>query len=178
MSLEANRLEALDSYRILDTAPHPSFDSVTRAAQTAFDVPIVLISLLDSDRQWFKSRIGLDLRETPRRYSFCDYAIRLPDVFVVEDAHADSRFRDNPLVLEAPNIRFYAGAPIIDSEGYALGTLCVIDHEPRQFDARQRRLLAELAECVMTAMTLHSQSLLLLRADRLIKRHMGRQLVA
>jgi GAF domain-containing protein len=177
MSMEAKRLEALDSYRILDTAPHPSFDSVTRAAQTAFDAPIALISLLDSYRQWFKSRIGLDLRETPRHYSFCAHAVGLQDVFAVEDAHSDSRFRDNPLVVEEPHIRFYAGAPIIDSEGFALGTLCVIDHKARQFDARERRLLGEFAECAMTAITLHSQSLLLLRADRLIKRYAGRELM-
>jgi len=178
MSMEARRVEALEHYRILDTAPHPSFDAVTRAAQTAFDTPIALISLVDSCRQWFKSAIGVDVRETPRRFSFCTHAIGLHDVFVVEDAHADALFADNPLVTGDPHIRAYAGAPIIDPEGSALGTLCVIDTAPRRFDARERRLLADLSECAMTAITLHSQSILLRSADRLIKRHMGRDLVA
>lgn len=178
MSLDSKRVEALEDYRVLDTAPHPSFDSVTRAAQIAFDTPIALISLVDSYRQWFKSCIGLDVSETPRDISFCTHAIEHDEVFVVESAEDHTLFKDNPLVTGAPHIRFYAGAPIIDSEGFALGTLCVIDREPRAFSERDRRLLAAMAECAMAAMTLHSQGLLLQRADRLIKRHMGRQLVA
>ncbi|MGX6649045.1 GAF domain-containing protein [Maricaulaceae bacterium MS644] len=178
MSLEAKRVQALEDYRILDTAPHPSFDSVTRAAQIAFDTPIALISLVDSYRQWFKASIGLDIRESPRKHSFCTHAIKQDEVYVVESAEDHPLFKTNPLVTGAPHIRFYAGAPIIDPEGFALGTLCVIDREPRAFGDRDRRLLAALAECAMAAMTLHSQSLLLQRADRLIKRYMGRQLVA
>lgn len=178
MSLEVKRVEALRSYRILDSAPHPSFDCITRAAQTAFETPIVLISFLDDTRQWFKSRIGLPLCETPREIAFCGCAIGGPDVFVVEDAGEDPRFCENPLVTGAPHIRFYAGAPIFDAEGYALGTLCVIDREPRDFSDRERALLAELADCAMNAVTLHAQSALLRRADRLIKRYMGRDLAA
>ena len=178
MSLEEKRVEALESYRVLDTAPHPSFDCVTRAAQTAFDTPIALISLIDETRQWFKSCLGLPVRETPREISFCTHAIRQDEVFVVEDAAEDERFAQNPLVTGEPRIRFYAGAPIIDEEGFALGTLCVIDREPRSFDERDRRLLAEMSCCAMNAITLHAQGLLLRRADRLIKRYMGRDLAA
>lgn len=178
MSLEAKRVAALEAYQLLDTAPHPSFDTVTRTAQTAFEAPIALISLVDSYRQWFKSCIGLDISETPRELSFCSHAIEQDAVFVVENTENHPLFRENPLVTGAPHIRFYAGAPIIDAEGYALGTLCVIDREPRSFSDRDQRLMAGLAECAMSAITLHSQSLLLQRADRLIKRYMGRQLVA
>jgi GAF domain-containing protein len=178
MSLDSKRVEALEGYRVLDTAPHPSFDSVTGAAQVAFATPIALISLVDANRQWFKSCIGLDVSEAPRDISFCTHAIEQDTVFVVENAEAHPLFKDNPLVTGATHIRFYAGAPIIDSEGFALGTLCVIDCEPRAFGDRDRRLLAALAECAMAAITLHSQGILLQRADRLIKRHMGRELVA
>jgi len=178
MSLEAKRVEALDRYRILDTPPHPSFDCVTRAAQAAFDTPIALISLVDETRQWFKACQGLTVRETPRDISFCTHAIRQEGVYVVENAQTHPLFSDNPLVTGAPHIRFYAGAPIIDPEGYALGTLCVIDRRPRGFTATEQRLLTEMSACAMNALTLHSQSLLLRRADRLIKRYMGRDLAA
>ncbi|MGJ3231705.1 MAG: GAF domain-containing protein [Oceanicaulis sp.] len=178
MSLEARRVEALQSYRILDTAPHPSFDCVTRAARTAFDTPIALVSLIDETRRWFKACLGLPVRETARDISFCTHAIEQPGVFVVEDTHDDMRFRDNPLVTGAPHMRFYAGAPIIDEEGYALGTLCVIDTRAREFSLRDRELLSELSGCAMNAITLHSQGLLLRRADTLIRRYMGRDLAA
>lgn len=178
MSLEDKRVEALESYRVLDTAPHPSFDSVAYAAQTAFDAPVALVSLVDSYRQWFKASIGLEVRQTPREHSFCTHAIERDGVFVVEDATLDPLFKDNPLVVGHPHIRFYAGAPIIDTEGYALGTLCVIDYAPRTFSTSDRRTLAALSECAMNAVTLHAQTLLLRRADRLIQRHMGRELVA
>lgn len=178
MSQEANRVEALESYRILDTAPHPSFDCLTRAARAAFDVPIALVSLIDAQRQWFKSCLGLDLRETPRRFSFCTHTIEQSGVYVVENAAEHERFRDNPLVTGAPHIRFYAGAPILDHEGYALGTVCVIGDRPRDVTVREGELLTALADCAMNAITLHSQGFLLRRADRLIKRYMDRPLVA
>ncbi|MEQ8403848.1 MAG: GAF domain-containing protein [Oceanicaulis sp.] len=178
MSLEDKRVEALKAYRLLDTEPHPSFDTLTRAAQAAYDVPIALISLVDECRQWFKACLGLPVRETPRDISFCTHAIQHEGVYVVENAETHPLFSDNPLVTGEPHIRFYAGAPIIDPEGYALGTLCVIDRVPRSFTARDQRLLTELSGCAMNAITLHSQSLLLRRADRLIKRYMGRDLAA
>lgn len=174
MSHEDRRVEALKGYAVLDTPPDPSFDAVTHAAKIAFDVPIALISLLDETRQWFKSCIGLEVRETPREMSFCTHAIGQSDVYVVADASKDPLFSDNPLVTGPPHIRFYAGAPLVDSMGYALGTLCIIDAEPRSFPARDRRLLAALGACAMNAITLHSKSVLLDRADDLLQRYMSR----
>lgn len=178
MSIEQKRVEALRAYQILDTAPHPSFDCVTRTAQAAFDVPIALISLVDDYRQWFKACIGLDVRETARDISLCTYAIEQDDVFVVENAETHPCFRNNPLVTGAPFIRFYAGAPILDPEGFALGTVCIIDRAPRTMTERDSRVLSGLADCTMNAITLHAQSILLKRAERLIKRHLDRELSA
>ena len=175
---ERNRLEALHAYKVLDTAPHPSFDAVTRAAQAAFDTPVALISLVDEYRQWFEACIGLDVRETPRGFSFCTHAIEQDGVYVVEDAASHPRFANNPLVLGGPRIRFYAGAPIIDAEGYALGTVCVIDRRARTITDQEREILKALADCALSAITLHSQSQLLRRAHTLIKRYMGRDLEA
>ena len=163
------RLAALKGHGILDTPDHPAFDAVTKAAELAFDVPIALISLVDRKRQWFKSCIGLDVRETARDISFCTHAIGQLDVFVVRDAASDEDFKHNPLVTAEPHIRFYAGAPLIDPEGFALGTLCIIDREPRKFTARDAELLQALGQCAMTAITVHSQGELLKRADRLLR---------
>lgn len=174
MSCDDLRVEALKSYSVLDTPPHPSFDAVTHAAQIAFDVPIALISLLDETRQWFKSCIGLDVRETPRDISFCTHAIGQREVYVVADATKDALFAENPLVIGAPHIRFYAGAPLVDSDGYALGTLCVIDTAPRAFPAKDRELLTALGQCALNAISLHSKSVLLDRADALLQRYMAR----
>lgn len=146
--LEAMRLEALQSYEVLDTKTEQAFDALTALIADVCQTPIALISLLDTDRQWFKSRHGLDATETPREYAFCDHAIRKPGVMVVRDARQDERFADNPLVTGAPNIRFYAGSPLIDVDGYALGTLCVIDREPRQLTSRQLNTLAQLSRQV------------------------------
>lgn len=172
------RVQALHTYELLDTPPHPSFDAVTRAAQIAFDAPIALISLVDEARQWFKSCIGLDVDGTARDVSFCSHAIGQFDVFVVPDSTQDERFKDNPLVTGDPHIRFYAGAPLIDSEHYALGTLCVIGREPREFSQRDRQLLASLGDCAMNAITLHSQGALLRRAERALQNLMNRPAVA
>lgn len=169
MTHESLRLAALKGHGILDTPDHPAFDAVTKAAELAFDVPIALISLVDNKRQWFKSCIGLDVRETPRDISFCTHAIGQLDVFVVRDASTDAAFKDNPLVTGEPHIRFYAGAPLVDAEGFALGTLCVIDRVPRKFTARDAELLQSLAQCAITATTVHSQGELLKRADRLLR---------
>lgn len=175
---ESLRLKALRSYELLDTAPHPAFDAVTQAAHLAFEAPIALVTLVDKARQWFKSSVGLELRETSRDVSFCAHAVGERDVFVVEDASLDERFKANPLVTGEPHIRFYAGAPIVDSEGFALGTLCIIDSEPRSLTENQRALLRNLSNCAMTAITAHSQGVLLRRADRSLQHYVSRSAVA
>ncbi len=146
---EAERLRALREAEILDTAPDPRFDNITALAHDIFGTPVSLISLVDEHRQWFKSNHGLEaVSETERGIAFCDYAIRSTGVFVVEDARKDERFATNPLVTGEPEIRFYAGAPIITAEGYAFGTLCLIDFEPREFSSNDRQRLASLANVV------------------------------
>jgi len=145
---EAKRLEALRRLKILDTSPEERFDRLTRLAQNLLGVPIALVSLVDAERQWFKSRQGLDASETPRDISFCGHAILGRDPFVISDATKDPRFADNPLVASAPDIRFYAGVPLRLSSGEAMGTLCVIDRVPRQLDARQTQILLDLGVLV------------------------------
>jgi diguanylate cyclase (GGDEF)-like protein len=145
---EERRLAALRSLGLLDTPAEERFDRITRMAQRLFDVPISLVSLVDQDRQWFKSHQGLEATETPRAVAFCAHAIAARDVMVVEDALDDDRFFDNPLVAGDPNIRFYAGAPIAGPDGSQLGTLCVIDREPRQLPQEDRDALQELAHMI------------------------------
>ena len=145
---ESSRLAVLRSLKILDTAPEERFDQITRIAQRAFRLPIALISLVDAQRQWFKSCQGLCARETPRNLSFCGHAI-LDDVpLIVPNALDDPRFYDNPLVVGEPNIRFYAGIPLTVLNGYRIGTLCVIDQQPRTFDTNDTLLLTELGHLV------------------------------
>jgi diguanylate cyclase (GGDEF)-like protein/PAS domain S-box-containing protein len=155
---EQRRLQALDSYDVLDTPPDPGFDELTQLASQWLGMPISLVSLIDADRQWFKSRVGLEAGQTPRSQAFCSVAIEQPgEVMVVPDALLDPRFRDNPLVTGEPRIRFYAGAPLLTPEGQALGTLCVIDRTPRDFSAAQQQTLALLARQVMAQLELHRQ---------------------
>jgi EAL domain-containing protein (putative c-di-GMP-specific phosphodiesterase class I) len=144
---EAERLAALHRLDLLDTPPEREFDRLTRLAADLFGVPVALVSLIDADRQWFKSCIGLGAAETPRRHAFCAHAIRSPsEVMVVPDASADPRFADNPLVTGAPGIRFYAGAPVFGPEGHPLGTLCILDTCPRPaLSSDEMRRLADLA---------------------------------
>ncbi|MGO1003149.1 GGDEF domain-containing protein [Lysobacter sp. CA196] len=143
---EAARLAALRSYDILDTAPEKDFDDLVAIAAAICDVPTALVSLVDADRQWFKSRIGLAASETPRELAFCAHAILEPNrTMVVPDTHNDARFADSPLVLDDPNIRFYAGAPLIAPGGEALGTLCVIDRQPRELNQHQYVALQALS---------------------------------
>lgn len=145
---ERQRLDGLRRLAILDTAAEERFDRITRMARNMFEVPISLVSLVDEERQWFKSRCGLDAWETLRDISFCGHAILGEGIFVVEDATRDPRFADNPLVLGPPHIRFYAGSPLHIVGGYKVGTLCLIDRRPRQLDERERALLTDLAGMV------------------------------
>jgi diguanylate cyclase (GGDEF)-like protein len=142
---EATRLDTLRSLNILDTSPEERFDRLTRLAKRLFGVPIALISLVDADRQWFKSCQGLSASETSRDVSFCGHAILSDEVLMVPDATLDERFHDNPLVVGDPKIRFYAGCPLTVPNGSKLGTLCLIDQEPRELDEDDRKLLRDLA---------------------------------
>jgi excisionase family DNA binding protein len=143
---ERARLAALAASGLVDSASEPRFDRLARLASMVTGSPIALISLLTSTRQWFKARVGLSVEETPRDWAFCSHAILQNDLFVVEDALSDERFRDNPLVQQDPHIRFYAGVPLRDKSGQPLGTLCVIDREPRRLRAAEVQGLLDLAE--------------------------------
>jgi anti-sigma regulatory factor (Ser/Thr protein kinase) len=141
---EEARLAALRRYRILDTDPEPAFDDLTMLASQICGTPMALITLIAEDRQWFKSEVGVGIRETERSIAFCTHAIQHPDVMEVPDAREDERFRHNPMVVGEPHIRFYAGAPLITPDGHALGTLCVVDTKPRRLTEQQTRALEAL----------------------------------
>ncbi len=145
---EAARISALKSLNILDTVTEENFDRITRMASKVFSVPVALVSLIDTDRQWFKSAVGLEARETPRDISFCGHAILGDDIFVVPDTLEDKRFVDNPLVTNDPGIRFYAGCPLRSVNHSKIGTLCLIDRQPRQFSDEDRLMLKDLATMV------------------------------
>jgi PAS domain S-box-containing protein len=151
---EFERLAQLQRYQVLDTAPEDVFDDFTILAAQICGTPISLISLLDADRQWFKSRVGLAATQTPRELAFCDHAIRTPEVMEVPDATLDPRFVDNPLVTGAPDIRFYAGAPLVAPDGSRIGTLCVIDRIPRHLSDDQRASLARLGRQIIVQLEL------------------------
>ena len=149
---DAARVATLRSLNILDTPRDDRFDRYTRITARIFDMPIVLISLVDDGRQWFKSAEGLDVEETSRDISFCAHAILGDDVLEVPNARRDPRFFDNPLVVEQPRIRFYAGAPLEAPNGHKLGTLCVIDRVPRQLSDEEKAMLKNLADMVVDEM--------------------------
>ncbi|WP_242541818.1 GAF domain-containing protein [Leptolyngbya sp. Cla-17] len=159
LSAETARLNALYQYGVIDKPPAPSLDELTALAAEICEVPIALISLVDADRQWFKSRVGVAITETPRSVAFCAHAIQQAEVFIVKDALADERFAHNPLVTQDPKIRFYAGMPLLTPEGFALGTLCVIDYEPRDLSQKQLRRLETLSHQVMAQLELERQTL-------------------
>jgi PAS domain S-box-containing protein len=156
---EAARLKALQAYHLLDTPPEESFDRLTSLAAAICDVPISLVSLVDVHRQWFKSKVGLAVDETPIEVSFCKHAIAKETLMIVEDATKDHRFASNTLVTGEPSIRFYAGYPLIDPQGHALGTLCVIDRKPRKLTELQKGALKTLAEEVMYQIKARQQQL-------------------
>lgn len=154
---EGRRLRALRRLRLLDTPAEEVFDEITRLCAELLDMPIALVSLVDERRQWFKSRVGLDARETSRAVSFCGHAINHSDTFIVEDATRDPRFADNPLVRGPWHLRFYAGVPLTLTGGEAVGTLCVIDRVPRQLGALQKTLLEVLARKIVTELELRQR---------------------
>jgi len=163
---ERARLDALMSYKILDSFPENDFDAITKLASEICETPISLITLVDKDRQWFKSRLGIDLSETKREYSFCAHAIKTPEEnFVVENPETDLRFFDNPFVTDAPFVKYYAGVPLVDADGFALGTLCVIDTKPKKLSDFQLHALEILANQVMKLMELHKTN------NKLVENH-------
>ncbi|KXS30672.1 MAG: Diguanylate cyclase with GAF sensor [Candidatus Gallionella acididurans] len=150
---ESQRLRAVRSYEILDTLPEVDFDTLLRVALHAFNAPAGVIGLMDTDRLWFKSQIGIGLPQLDRQIAFCTHAIMRPgELLVVEDLLNDLRFERNPLVTHVPNLRFYAGAPLIERNGYALGTIAVVDTQPRTFNESQRAALRDLSILVITAL--------------------------
>ncbi|WP_250495450.1 GAF domain-containing protein [Caballeronia sp. GAWG1-1] len=157
LTQEHARLQALARTHLVDSPRQEEFDAIVTMAASVLKAPIALITLLTAEKQWFKARFGLDVQETPRANAFCNYTIEQQDVFVVEDAALDERFSANPLVTGDPRIRFYAGAPIIDYEGFPLGALCVIDRDPRRFKTSQVTTLRTLAALLADKINLHAR---------------------
>lgn len=166
---EEERLETLRALNILDTVPEERYDRLTRLAKRLFDVPIALVSLVDENRQWFKSSMGIDVKESPREISFCGHAILGDEILEVPDATQDERFYDNPAVTNNPNIRFYAGCPLTMADGSKIGTLCLVDNHPRQLQEEDKILLRDLAHLVeaeMAAMQLATMDTLTQLSNR------------
>lgn len=155
---EGERLKALNSYDILDSLPQKDYDDITRLASEICNTPISLISFIDAERQWFKSSHGLTSVDTPKEYAFCAHAIAKPnEIMIVEDATKDERFKNNPLTTGEPQVVFYTGVPLVNEEGYALGTLCVIDNQPKVLSESQISALKALANQVMAQLELRKK---------------------
>jgi GAF domain-containing protein len=165
---EAKRIQVLWQYDILDTVPEEVFDELADLAAHICGAPVALITLVDENRQWFKAKVGVSIKETGRDISLCAHAILQKDLFIVPDATLDGRFKNNPLVTASPKIRFYAGAPLISPDGHALGTLCVLDKVPRELTEDQKSALRILARHVMAQLELrrHALELAGARSDR------------
>jgi GAF domain-containing protein len=170
---EEKRIEALRSYHILDTGSEQMFDDIPRLVSRICDVPISTLSLLDECRQWFKARVGIDAQETPRNIAFCAHTILGSDPLIVRDATKDDRFSNSPLVTGEPCIRFYAGFPVVDADGNALGALCAIDRRPRKLSDDQIDAMKALARQVMTLLTLRRVSDQLAQALEQVKELQG-----
>jgi anti-sigma regulatory factor (Ser/Thr protein kinase) len=170
---EAARLEILKKYQILDTEPEIAFDDLALLASHICETPMAAISLIDENRQWFKSRVGLSASETPRSISFCSHAIEQRGIYIVPDASKDVRLRDNPQVTGDPHIRFYAGAPLIAREGHALGTLCVVDRRPRKLSVAQTEALGALQRQVEAQLELRRRLIELRAANDSIRKLAG-----
>lgn len=167
---ENNRLDALRSYNILDSLPEQDYDDITRLASEICQTPIALISLIDDNRQWFKSNHGLAVRETPRDYAFCTHAILNPrEPLIVTDSRKDERFAGNPLVTGDPYVIFYAGIPLVDDNGFPLGSLCVIDNEAKQLNQSQLAALKTLAKQVVNLLELRKSNQALTTIKRLLE---------
>ncbi|TXD52852.1 GAF domain-containing sensor histidine kinase [Polaribacter sp. IC063] len=164
---EEERLRVLSTYNILDSLPEEDYDAIAKIASSICNSPIALVSLIDKDRQWFKAKHGLDAKETSRDFAFCAHSILNPEeLFIVNDATKDERFFDNPLTTGSPNVVFYAGAPLNTSEGFPLGTLCVIDNKPRELNQSQKDSLKLLAKQVVTLLELRKKNYELLESNK------------
>lgn len=162
---EADRLEALRRYRVLDTDAEAVLDDITDLASFICKVPIAYMAFVDEERQWFKSKKGIAPEETPRGQAFCAYTIMSREIMVVEDACADSRFVDNPMVTGDPHIRFYAGAPLLSPDGHGIGTLCIVDRKPNKLSEDQRGALQSLAKLAMVTLELKRVSSVLVETE-------------
>lgn len=172
---EAARVAALNRYAILDTEPEQTFDDLVVLASYVCKTPMAMLSLVDDHRQWFKSKVGVRMEETPLAMSICAHAIQegTDELFIVPDTLQDPRFRENELVIHEPGIRFYAGAPLVDEDGFGLGTLCVVDREPRDLDPEQKEALKSLRRLAVGQMELRRNLLMLKDAlnDRTKEEH-------
>jgi GAF domain-containing protein len=163
ITIENKRLENLHKYKILDTPADGQFDEITALAANIFNVPVAIISLVDTDRIWFKSSFGLDVEEIPRDPGLCSSAIMSDDIYIVENARSDPRTLANPLVAGAMGLQFYAAAPLKSADGYNLGTICIIDKTPRKLNARESSMLRQLSRIVMDQFELKLQSRLMVK---------------
>jgi two-component system, NtrC family, sensor kinase len=172
-AMEAARIAALNRYAILDSEPEETFDDLVILAAHICATPMAMLSLVDDHRQWFKSKVGVQVRETPRDSSICAHAIQQNELFIVPDTREDARFRENPLVVGEPHIRFYAGAPLVNEDGFALGTLCVVDRVPRELNEEQKDALKSLGRLALRQMELRKNLQLLKEAlsDRTREEH-------